>query len=144
MAFMLLALRNTVVRFLRAGVEQQATCKKKVASEDNPNSFLSTATDWELAVDLSNYDKYPECVRASGLRPDLVVHSPSTKRLLLVQLTVPWESRMDEQHEFKTHKYGDLVAELRRKGHTVELLAVEVGARGLAAHQFSACSRRLG
>jgi hypothetical protein len=64
-----------------------------VARDDNSNSFLSAAADWELAVDLANFDKYPECIRVSGLRPDIVVHTPSTKILLLVELTVPWDSR---------------------------------------------------
>jgi hypothetical protein len=131
------------IRFLRAGVEPQ-TRRKKMASEDNPNSFLNTAVDWELSVDLSGYDKYPEPVKVSGLRPDLVVHSTSTKRMCLVELTVPWESRINEQHEFKTHKYGDLVAELKRKGHTVELLAVEVGARGLVAPSVFTLLKKVG
>jgi hypothetical protein len=56
----------------------------------------------------------------SGLRPDIVAHSPSTKKLFLVELTISWESRIEEQHNFKTAKYGDLATELRRKGFIVD------------------------
>jgi hypothetical protein len=129
------------IRFLKAGFVPQPVRGQRVANEA---SVLSTATDWELAVDLANFDKYPDCVRVSGQRPDLVVHSPATKRLFLVELTVPWESRIGEQHAFKTQKYGDLVADLKRKGYVVDLLAVEVGARGLAAPSIFTLLKRIG
>ena len=64
------------------------------------------------------------------MRPDIILHSPSTKRMILVELTVPYESRMEDAHSYKTEKYASLASSLRTKGFKTSVLAVEVGARG--------------
>jgi hypothetical protein len=53
--------------------------------------------------------------------------------MLLVELTVPYESRLEQQHTFKMEKYEDLVRELGRQGFSSRIMAVEVGTRGLVA-----------
>jgi hypothetical protein len=53
--------------------------------------------------------------------------------LLLVELTVPYKSSLEQQHTFKTAKYEDLVRELGRQGFNSKIMAVEVSARGLVA-----------
>jgi hypothetical protein len=58
---------------------------------------------------------------------DIVLYSALTKKMLLLELTVPNETRT-EQHIFKTAKYEDLVVKLRRQGISARIMAVEVGA----------------
>ena len=50
--------------------------------------------------------------------------------MVLIELTVPYESRIDEAHIFKTEKYRDLAKDLQKVGYKSSIFAVEVGARG--------------
>ncbi|GFO11403.1 reverse transcriptase [Plakobranchus ocellatus] len=48
----------------------------------------------------------------------------------MVELTVPYESRMEEAHAFKEGKYMDLTKELKKDGYEARVMPVEIGARG--------------
>ncbi|GFO15297.1 reverse transcriptase [Plakobranchus ocellatus] len=46
------------------------------------------------------------------------------------ELTVPYESRMEEAHAFKEGKYLDLTKELKKDDYEANIMPVEIGARG--------------
>ncbi|GFN97280.1 reverse transcriptase [Plakobranchus ocellatus] len=48
----------------------------------------------------------------------------------MVELTVPYESRMEEAHSFNEGKYLDLTKELKKEGYEAKEMPVEIGARG--------------
>ena len=48
----------------------------------------------------------------------------------MIELTVPYEHRIEQAHVFKTEKYSDTQKQLTLKGYKSEIMAVEVGARG--------------
>ncbi|GFN87611.1 reverse transcriptase [Plakobranchus ocellatus] len=48
----------------------------------------------------------------------------------MVELIVPYESRMEEAHAFKEGKYLDLTKELKKDGYEAKVMPVEIGARG--------------
>ncbi|GFO24216.1 polyprotein [Plakobranchus ocellatus] len=48
----------------------------------------------------------------------------------MVELTVPYESRMEEAHAFKEAKYLELTKELKKDGYEAKVMPVEIGARG--------------
>ncbi|GFO40446.1 reverse transcriptase [Plakobranchus ocellatus] len=48
----------------------------------------------------------------------------------MVELTVPYENRMEEAHAFREDKYLDLTKELKNDGYEAKLMPVEIGARG--------------
>lgn len=52
----------------------------------------------------------------TSLRPDLVWTSDSTKQVVQLELTVPWEDRMEEAHERKKAKYLQMVEACRESG----------------------------
>ncbi|KAL3970378.1 polycystin 1L2 [Sarotherodon galilaeus] len=96
----------------------------KSASQEKPAAplrntspgLLATANDWELRVDLAKQLKFPEAVAKTTLRPDIIVTSVVFKQVILLELTVPWEDRMEEAHERKRAKYSELVEECRSNG----------------------------
>ena len=67
--------------------------------------ILSGACDWELRVDLETKLYFPPEIVITDLRPDVVIFSKKTKTVVIGELTVPWETNMDERHEFKQAKY---------------------------------------
>ena len=58
------------------------------------------------------------------------IHSASTQQLIMVELTVPYESRMEEAHIYKREKYMNLTKELENARYKAVVMPVEVGARG--------------
>ncbi len=70
------------------------------------------------------------------LRPDMIIFSDSTKQLILLELTAPWEERMDEANERKRAKNQELVEECRRQGWQTRCEPLEVGCRGFAGRSL--------
>ena len=92
--------------------------------------LLEGVHDWECSADLPQWGKHPTIIQESGMRPDIVLHSQSAQQLILIELTVPYESRIEAAHIFKTEKYSDLANNLKTAGFKAKVIAVEIGARG--------------
>ncbi|GFO23923.1 reverse transcriptase [Plakobranchus ocellatus] len=74
--------------------------------------LLDGCDDWVVSADLPKWERHPDVIRKTALRPDIVIHSASTQEIIMVELTVTYESRMEEAHAFKEGKYLDLTKEL--------------------------------
>ena len=56
----------------------------------------------------------------------------------MVELTVPYENRMEEAHIYKREKYMNLTKELENASYKAVVMSVEVGARGTKALKLRA------
>ena len=109
--------------------------------------LLHQSSDFEMCVDLKKQLKFPEHIAISERRPDIVIHSNKLKKVILVELTSGCEELSNDAHLRKISKYGqgsDLWDRCVKNGWSVELFAVEVGARGYAAKSLPACLSKLG
>ena len=88
--------------------------------------------DWTLQADLDKKLQFPDIVQTS-LRPDIVIQSTATKRIVIVELTVHWEERCQSAYELKKAKYTDLQTLCKERGWQTWLFPVEVGCRGFPA-----------
>jgi len=52
------------------------------------------------------------------------------EKLVIIELTVPFELGIDKAHSFKCNKYAPLVSDIESSGYQVELIAIEIGSRG--------------
>lgn len=84
-----------------------------------------------MTVDLETQLKIARHITQSKLRTDIILVSEATKQLVLLELTVPWEDRMEEAQERKREKYQELVEECRRNGWKTRCVPVEVGRQPL-------------
>nr|AAN12398.1 polyprotein [Tetraodon nigroviridis] len=125
------------VRFVRAGEQPPPQPRAQPG-------LLATARDWQLRVDLGKQLKFPENIVETNLRPDIVLHSQSSKQVILLELTVPWEERMEEAYERKAGKYAELVEDCRRAGWRSRCLPIEVGGRGFAGKSLCKAFSLLG
>lgn len=125
------------ITFIRAGEKAQHR-------PSSSGGLLATARDWQLQVDLGRQLKFPENIAATPLRPDMVLISESTKQVVLLELTVPWEDRIEEANERKRARYTDLVAECWSNGWRARCEPVEVGCRGFAGHSLQRTLKLLG
>lgn len=51
-------------------------------------------------------------IKYTGIRPDIVVYLRNKQLSILVELTVPYKSRIEE-HVFKSARYSNLIKQVR-------------------------------
>lgn len=126
------------IAFVKAGDQPKAARKKP------PAGILATAQDWQLSVDLEKQLRFPQHIVRSALRPDILLVSESTKNIIIMELTVPWEDRLGEAHERKRTKYEHLVIDCRAQGWKARCMPIEVGSRGFVGHSLHKALSALG
>ena len=124
------------INFIRSG--------ENAAAGQRSKGILASANDWEMQVDLKKQLKFPEEIAHTSLRPDMVLWSRGTKQVVLIELTVPWEERIEEAYERKLKKYQALILESQENRWKAWNLPVEVGCRGFAGQSLWRTLRRLG
>ena len=70
---------------------------------------------------------FPTHIVETKLRPDIVIFSNCTKKVIMWELSVPWEENMESTHERKIAKYEPLVEQCLVNGWQAICQAVEVG-----------------
>ncbi len=118
--------------------------KPEKASKNCSVGLLSTARDWGMTVDLERQLKIPTHITQSKLRPDFILVSEATQQLILMELTVAWEERMEVAQERKREKFQELVENCRKNGWRTRCMTVEVASRGFASHSLSKAYGTLG
>lgn len=58
--------------------------------------LLQASQSWEMRVDLARKLQFPSHIVQTSLRLDMVMWSMVVKRIILIELTVPWEDRFYE------------------------------------------------
>ncbi|KAI7802934.1 polyprotein, partial [Triplophysa rosa] len=122
--------------FRRGTLEHILSCCPKALGEGR-----YTWRHDQMKADLGKQLRFPEHIVETTLRPDIVLFSDARKQVVLLELTVPWEVRMEEANERKRAKYADLVEKCRTRGWRAQCVPIEVGCRGFAAQSLcKACS----
>ncbi|KAK0155381.1 hypothetical protein N1851_002286 [Merluccius polli] len=89
-----------------------------------------------MRADLRKQLKFPEEVTHNSLKRNIVIWSKSTKQVVLIKLTVPWEERMEEAHKRKLKKCQALILERQPNGWKAWNLPVEAGCRLFAGQSL--------
>ena len=121
---------------------------KKVTIVKNKNSspsgLLHQASDWVLLGDLDGTFSFPPHIAFTELRTDITIFSNKLKRVILIELTCPCEENMEAWHNVKVDKYLPLKSVIKNNGWSLDLFAVEVGARGYCSRSVLCCFKSLG
>ena len=128
------------INFLRTGEKPN----KMDISQKQEKSYLDTANDWKLEVDLDGRLKIPAELSTTNLRPDMMLISRQTKQAGFIELTVPSEERIEVSSEIKKNKYEAIAIEGRQRGWRVRIWAVEVGCRGFPASSMASLIKEIG
>ena len=88
--------------------------------------------NYQLTVDLGsdNYH-FPAHIAHTNLRPDLVIWSDVNKHLIIIELTVCYDTGFEEAASRKMKRYSDLTSEARERGYQSLTIPVQVGSRGV-------------
>ena len=102
--------------------------------------LLESADDWKVQFDVIDegvsvkerpFPSEIAVVSGLGSRPDGVIWSTQTKRMLWIELTRPWEENLTTKHFEKMDKYNKLAIDLREgKHHGVKWTVVPLCAGG--------------
>ena len=127
------------IKFVKAGTAAPRTRRAP------PATLIQSAVDWSIIVDLAGHPyAFPLEVALTEKRPDIVMWSPASHQLVILELTVPDESRVVESQTLKRTRYAELVKDCEASSYTTTLLTVEIGVRGHVAVQTERCLKRLG
>ena len=125
--------------FVRAGTTSSRT---RVPA----SSLLDGSTDWCMSVDYKHKKAiFPPLICATDERPDIVLWSESSRRVLLLELTCPAEEGIEAARLRKESRYAPLLTLIEStRCWTPELFTLEIGARGLVACRTFKLFRSLG
>ncbi|KAK1789677.1 hypothetical protein P4O66_015578, partial [Electrophorus voltai] len=113
--------QKKVITFIKAGDKPQARPRTTMG-------LFHTASDWQLQVHLGRQLKFPQHIAKTSFRPDMIITSAASKQLIMLELSVPWEERMEEANGRKRAKYQILLEMCR--GLRTSYEPIEVDYRG--------------
>ena len=113
-------------------IEGRAPRTKRSGRKDGR---LRVAHDWKLTADLDDQKNYvfPSYLATTRQRPDILLESPSTRRVVLIELTCPSEENFARANEYKRGTYKTLLKQIKGNDWYVDYFPIEVGARGYCA-----------
>jgi ubiquitin C-terminal hydrolase len=129
------------IDFVREGADPRRS--RRSGRQDG---ILQLSNDWKLTVDLDKQKNYsfPRHLAITRERPDILLESTSSNRVVLIELTCPCEENFAGANAFKRRKYKTLIEQIRSKGVIVDYFPIEVGARGYCAENVRSMLSRLG
>ena len=74
-----------------------------------------------------------ECT-VTDLIPDMCILKKNENKLLILELSVPFETNLDKAHAYKSNKYAPLVSDIEQNGFQVIYLPIEIGSRGFISN----------
>ena len=116
-------------------------------------SIINDADDWKVLFDL-HYDEsgrkhqavFPPELLATGQMPDGLVWSAKSRCVILLELTVPWETRIADAHIRKQRRYNQIQTSLEmcQPAWKVVRFDFEVGVRGYLDHSVQVLLKGFG
>ena len=97
-----------------------------------------------MKADLIQQVVVPPHIVSTRLRPDMLVWSDLEKIVYFIELTVPWEDRVEDANELKKAKYTEMAGEAAQRGWSTRLRPVEISVRGFVASSATSLLSELG
>ena len=97
------------INFIKRGGESSKNTYSKA------RGILATANDWEMQADVWGKTTFPREVITTSLRPHIVLLTRISRQVILVELTLPWETRLEVAYEKKLAKYQELITDIQEE-----------------------------
>ena len=66
-------------------------------------------------------------ITSTRQHPDLVIWSVNSKKVIIAELTIPFEANIDWEHQQKLEKYEDLHEQCIKNGWSTDIFPLEIG-----------------
>lgn len=128
------------ITFVKHGHSKTDTLPRRKLS-----GILGNFADWHVLCDgVTSVYSIPQNIAVTTMRPDMFIYSESTRKCVLIELTVPFEDRVFISAERKSAKYKNLQCEIISNGYDCHLFTVEVGCRGNYSESLQRCLVEIG
>ncbi len=71
-------------------------------------------------------------------------HKPNSELVIVIEITVPWDTKVDEQLASKTVKYTEVIDTLNQSAYNAKLIWISIGALGTITPKAAQVIRTLG
>ena len=106
--------------------------------------LLHSCTDWRFIADVDRQLAFPTEITSTQQRPDLVIWSVNSKKVIIAELTIPFETNIDWAHQRKLEKYEDLQEQCTKNDWSTDIFPLEIGCRGLISNATSTFLTKIG
>ena len=77
-------------------------------------------------------------------RPDLIIWSVNSKKVIIAELTIPFETNIDWAYQRKLEKYEDLREQRTKNDWSTDIFHLEIGCRGFISNATSTFLTKIG
>ena len=123
---------NNIIRILISAFENSEAFTNK-------NILINADVDGYLTAG----GTVPPDVISTAQKPDIVLTFPSDQKIILVELTIPFETNIEKANKLKSDRYASLVGDITNEGYSCTLIPLEIGSRGLITKSNKSRLRRL-
>ena len=102
----------------------------------NP-TLLDGCTDWRVMGDKDRQLAFPTEITSTRQRPDLVIWSVNSKKIIIAELTITFEVNINWVHQRKLEKYENLREQCVKNGWSTDIFPLEIGCRGFISKSTS-------
>lgn len=92
---------------------------------------------WEIRADIAvdpSTETIPSDILVTPLKPDATMINRTNKSLVLIELTICWDSNFENARSRKQQRYSELLAELEENDWKCQLATIEIGSRGFSSN----------
>ena len=103
---------------------------KEIISHSLTSSNTSAIINADLPNTYNGHTTVPTSIATTNLIPDICVYLKELSKVVIIELTVPFETNINKAHENKSNKYAPLMNDIIANGYEVDFFAIEIGSRG--------------
>ena len=130
---------KTSVQFVKEGNVSKTPHRNR-----HKPTLLDGCTDWRVIADVDRQPAFTTEITSTRQRPDLVIWSVNSKKVIIAELTIPFEANIDWAHQRKLEKYEDLRELCIKNGWSTDIFPHEIGCRGFISTSTSTFLTKLG
>ena len=82
-------------------------------------------------------------ITSTRQHPDLVIWSVNSKKVIIAELTIPFEINIDWAHQCQLEKYKDLREKCVKNGWSTDIYLLEIGCRGIISNWWEAVANTI-
>ena len=72
----------------------------------------------------------PTDILVTSLKPDIVIVNKTEKTVSIIELTIPFDTNIENANQRKSAKYEPLISDIETEGYNVKFFALEISSRG--------------
>ena len=107
-------------------------------------TLLDGCMDWRVIPVVDRQLAFPTELTSTRQRSDLVIRSVNSKKVIIAELTIPFEVNIDWAHQCKLEKYENLREYCVKNGCSPDTFPREIGCRGFISNSTSIFFTKLG